>query len=122
MKFRGLEVPGTWELEVQETWELEVPGTWELRNLGTSELEVPGTWELRNLGTWELTLGCPNMLKVYVPPYSINSSVGTTGINIAHQIILQVFLTLLKSRHSCITHSSQTERGDWCHAARPLSS
>ena len=25
-----------------------------------------------------------NMLKVYIPPSSINSSVGTTGINNAH--------------------------------------
>ena len=41
-----------------------------------------------------------NMLKVYVPPSPINSSVGTTGLNNAHEIILQVFLTLLKSRHS----------------------
>ena len=32
MKFRELEVPGTWELEVLGTWELEVPGTCELRN------------------------------------------------------------------------------------------
>ena len=59
LKFRELEVPGTWELEI--------PGTWKLRNLGTSELEVPGTWELwnfgsselGNFGTWELTCGCP---------------------------------------------------------------
>ena len=51
LKFRELEVPGTWELEVPGTWELEVPGTWELRNLKFREL--------RNLGTSELTLGCP---------------------------------------------------------------
>ena len=40
------------------------------------------------------------MLKFYVPPSSINSSVGTAGLNNAHYIIFQLFLTLLKSRHS----------------------
>ena len=51
LKFRGLEVPGTWELEVPGTWEIGVPGTWKLRNLKFRELG--------NFGTWELTLGCP---------------------------------------------------------------
>ena len=73
-------------------------------------------------GWWIDRVADMNMLKVYVPPSSINSSVGTTGLNNAHLIILQVFLTLFSSLDIHITHCSQAERGDWCHAARPLSS
>ena len=35
-------------------------------------------------GWWIDRVADMNMLKVYVPPTSINSSVGTTGLNNAH--------------------------------------
>ena len=50
MKFRELEVPGIWALEVLEIWEL---------NLKSQEL---GNLKVRDLGTSEITLGCPTYI------------------------------------------------------------
>ena len=93
-----------------------------MKTICLNEAAITFQRRVTNMGEeWIDRVADMNMLKCYVPPPSINSSVGTTGLSNSYLIILQVFLTLLKSRHSHSAHSSQAEHGDRCHAAEPLS-
>ena len=61
-----------------------------LKNISDSQLASQqhvnnGYWAMMIWGGWWIDrVADMNMLKCYAPPSSINSSVGTTGINNAH--------------------------------------